>query len=471
MQARVSATTDCTRLLQTETRTHRLQQYRVSSKMMAAEDPFGKFGFNTNYPVIWTSSDADIHEGTVGRVIGFTDDRVRVKFPSGTWIFKPEELRKVGISDDADERHGLRANDAVLWTYADDDIAAGSKGTVVGFKGDRVQVKFPNGTWTFKPEELLSEASPSVKDAVTHESASKTIGSEAQGVEEQSVSTLAPTAETISAPGSEPNDVEGHIASMPTPTSEVLSAHGMVIPCHIHQTWKTNEWAELPDWVQTSVTSFKGVNPGCNHTLWSDADIVAFIGEKFPAMRESFLELAPVQRADMFRYAVIYHFGGIYADVDVTCSKPINEWGVPPDTEFIVGYETAHHLSEREREQLLFGRPEQFEQWMFGAIAGHPALKRCLDSFAQRRMWGVQDTIELTGPSLFSDSVHEFLWQYGKPTALPDVENLVFPPGPGPPGSKTLILSAAQASAGGATAGVITDATLFEHHFRGTWKK
>merc|ERR1719261_314552 len=114
-----------------------------------------KFGFALSNLVNWTSSDGDIPAGTVGTVIGFTEERVRVKFLNDIWTFQPAELVKVGSVSDGTDKLGLRIGDDVRWTAADKDIVAGSIGQILGFRDDRVRVRFANGTWTFKPQELI----------------------------------------------------------------------------------------------------------------------------------------------------------------------------------------------------------------------------------------------------------------------------------------------------------------------------
>ena len=53
---------------------------------------------------------------------------------------------------------GFKKGDRVQWTWSDDDIPEGTVGTVVGFKGeDKVRVKFPKGTWSFSPAQLRPE--------------------------------------------------------------------------------------------------------------------------------------------------------------------------------------------------------------------------------------------------------------------------------------------------------------------------
>jgi hypothetical protein len=39
-----------------------------------------------------------------------------------------------------------------------------------------------------------------------------------------------------------------------------------------------------------------------------------------------------VMKADMWRYAIIYAFGGLYADIDVAALRPIRDW-LPPESD------------------------------------------------------------------------------------------------------------------------------------------
>ena len=41
--------------------------------------------------------------------------------------------------------------------------------------------------------------------------------------------------------------------------------------------------------------------------------------------------LTPVQRADVFRYLVLWDQGGYYADVDAACTLPIDQYQIPKD--------------------------------------------------------------------------------------------------------------------------------------------
>lgn len=256
------------------------------------------------------------------------------------------------------------------------------------------------------------------------------------------------------------------------------------IPCYIHQTWKTNDTDKLVSWMKQSVDAWRKTNPGCKHKIWSDEEVETFMQTNYPKIAAAWPVLKPIERADLFRYAVVHTFGGFYSDIDVMDIFPISWWPIPADTELVVGYETGWHFDEDTRKQALFRRNEQFEQWFFGAVPGHPVLKECLNLFQEKRQWGIEEVVELTGPGSFTDAIHEYFWsavakKTGKSigeaeTAMEQgresTQGMIFPPGPGPEGSHVYILSADQVSVPGFSSH-ITPNILIRHTFKGTWKK
>ena len=58
-----------------------------------------------------------------------------------------------------------------------------------------------------------------------------------------------------------------------------------------------------------------------------------------PELEEVWPGLLPVQQTDIFRYAVVYIFGGWYADSDVTPVLPIRQWGHGAYATLVVGVE------------------------------------------------------------------------------------------------------------------------------------
>jgi len=61
--------------------------------------------------------------------------------------------------------------------------------------------------------------------------------------------------------------------------------------------------------------------------FWTDEDIREFIRKFYP----DFLELHDqypynIQRADMIRYFILYHYGGIYSDLDLYPTESIRDY-------------------------------------------------------------------------------------------------------------------------------------------------
>mmetsp|Transcript_34994 Transcript_34994/g.57254 ORF Transcript_34994/g.57254 Transcript_34994/m.57254 type:complete len:333 (-) Transcript_34994:110-1108(-) len=256
-----------------------------------------------------------------------------------------------------------------------------------------------------------------------------------------------------------------------------------VIPCIIHQTAKTHTLKEQEaKWAQT----WKDMNPKCEYKLWNDTEIAELAQKVSPKIIWPIWEgLHPVQRADVFRYLVLWHQGGYYADVDVSCKKPIDQYKLPEATNMIVGYEFGHRFPEWQRAQIKFARTEQFQQWFIASAPGNPVLRRCLELIRQRYTWKVESTLELTGPGVFSDAVHEFL-EMKSPHAVenevkirrhpPEAHFLSYPSESlfGYGKWKMWVFAAGRVNAAPMIAA--DDPTegqenLVEHHFAGSWKK
>ncbi|CAL1169971.1 unnamed protein product [Cladocopium goreaui] len=182
-----------------------------------------------------------------------------------------------------------------------------------------------------------------------------------------------------------------------------------VIPCVIHQTAKRHQLQENESlWAET----WRAKNPQCKYKLWNDTEIAQLARTRSPALMWPIWEgLTPVQRADVFRYLVLWDQGGYYADVDAACTLPIDQYKIPKEASMIVGYEMGHRLKEKRRAEIKFARMEQFQQWFLASAPGNPVLLRCMELIRQRYTWKIESTLGLTGPGVFSDAVQEFLQQ------------------------------------------------------------
>ena len=60
--------------------------------------------------------------------------------------------------------------------------------------------------------------------------------------------------------------------------------------------------------------------------LWTDASSREFIANEYPWFLDTFDGYTyPIQRADAIRYFVLYHYGGIYVDLDIGCLRPMDD--------------------------------------------------------------------------------------------------------------------------------------------------
>jgi mannosyltransferase OCH1-like enzyme len=92
---------------------------------------------------------------------------------------------------------------------------------------------------------------------------------------------------------------------------------------NIIQTYKT---ADIPNDYKLFVESVKEHNPDWNYMFFSDEDIVTFFKTDAPHHYDTFCDLKyKIQQLDFFRYCAVYHYGGIYIDLDVMIHKSFND--------------------------------------------------------------------------------------------------------------------------------------------------
>lgn len=85
----------------------------------------------------------------------------------------------------------------------------------------------------------------------------------------------------------------------------------------IHQTWKSEE---IPDSWQASHQTWKELAEEHNweYRLWTDEENEKFLSEHYSWALEFYHRLPlGIQRSHMMRYFYMFHFGGVYVDLDV----------------------------------------------------------------------------------------------------------------------------------------------------------
>jgi len=94
------------------------------------------------------------------------------------------------------------------------------------------------------------------------------------------------------------------------------------IPRVIHQTWKSTQ---VPSSWLPYQQSWLDAHPQWAYRLWTDADNRRLIEERYPwflATYDGFPR--DIQRVDAAKYFVMHAFGGVYADLDCECVRPLD---------------------------------------------------------------------------------------------------------------------------------------------------
>jgi mannosyltransferase OCH1-like enzyme len=100
-----------------------------------------------------------------------------------------------------------------------------------------------------------------------------------------------------------------------------------LVPRIVHQIWKDTNLLAAPTKVLESIVSFNHLNEGHVYVLWTDGDLDMFVRKYFRDLWKLWKSLPhPIFRADLARYLLLKHFGGLYSDCDTRCLKPIDTW-------------------------------------------------------------------------------------------------------------------------------------------------
>ena len=188
--------------------------------------------------------------------------------------------------------------------------------------------------------------------------------------------------------------------------------------------------------------TWKMCYPHATITCYDDKEVQRFIAPTRWA--DVWNRLTGVQQADVFRYWFLYHHGGIYADTDVSCNKPL-----PRTQKLLVGLE-SNITDEREANLVKMLPHGQFVQWTIAAYhPKHPAFRAVLDRiFAQiftPHSNSIMHTLSFTGPFAWTKAVRQHI-------------------------NDTVILPQIAFACGGYSSPTCDGTHYVQHHFAGSWK-
>ena len=170
------------------------------------------------------------------------------------------------------------------------------------------------------------------------------------------------------------------------------------IPKIIHQTYKNHD---LPEIYKKCQKEIKKLHPDFEYRFYTDEDIDKFINTEFPKYYDKFNELPRmIMKIDMFRYFLMYKYGGLYADMDYLMFKPfdiLNEKVVIP---------TNRDLNNNKITSL--------GNCIFASVPNHPFWKSLIDTLfnIDRKNLpfdGFDNVIKSTGPMFVYNMYNNFL--------------------------------------------------------------
>jgi len=94
------------------------------------------------------------------------------------------------------------------------------------------------------------------------------------------------------------------------------------VPKIIHQSWKTTQLREDHEVWQHS---WIDANPGWKYMFWTDLDNRQLVADFYPDLLYTY-DILPknITRADFVRALYMHKYGGVYADLDTWCLRPVD---------------------------------------------------------------------------------------------------------------------------------------------------
>ena len=182
----------------------------------------------------------------------------------------------------------------------------------------------------------------------------------------------------------------------------------MVYYNNIYQTHKSSSYIQSNAPICRAVKSWIRHSNVFNYYFYNDNMCEQFMKNIAPCINEDIYNAycklpLSVMKADLWRYCIIYHFGGIYADADTICK--INPQLFITDSLLTIAPENSCHLC----------------QWVFAAPKGSPILKSVIDLAVERilsitEIKGEHIVHNLTGPGVFTDGIEKYLKEHKLPT-------------------------------------------------------
>lgn len=182
-----------------------------------------------------------------------------------------------------------------------------------------------------------------------------------------------------------------------------------MIPRRIFQTFDHKSFEPA---FQNIVDDWKRENENFEYVFHTDDDSKNFIKNNFSSnVYDAYTRIIPpALKADLWRYCVLYLYGGFYADIDTVCLGTLERF-LSEDIEFVAAIDL--NLGDLEYHNVC--------NTFIGSVPKHPILKKCIERIVltiKKQEIPKENIMNFAGPGCLGISVNQYLNR-------PDKESMV----------------------------------------------
>jgi mannosyltransferase OCH1-like enzyme len=191
-----------------------------------------------------------------------------------------------------------------------------------------------------------------------------------------------------------------------------------MIPKKIFQSHKSYDYIKNNEFLRNAVNSWRKYDKEFEYVFHNDVQADKFMLNNFKGRIYNWYKKLPlpVMKGDLWRYCILYKYGGIYADADTVCLKNPNLF-IKNNADMVISPE-PHPYGHT-----------QFCQWVWSVPPNSPILKIVIDLCIKRlqdeeegitnkikEVGGGKYVLYSTGPHAFTTGIETYLKRKNLPT-------------------------------------------------------
>lgn len=185
----------------------------------------------------------------------------------------------------------------------------------------------------------------------------------------------------------------------------------------VYQTWESNNFGRRH---AKEIGKFRSLNPGLDFYIYNkeqrDAYMLKSWGNRPIYQAYKNAKFGQI-KADIFRYCIVFEFGGYYFDISKGCAVPLNTLHSPNSIGLLTNESNDRKVPVSPQLIPLYCEPKKlFVQWAFGFAPRCPILgtaieliEKNIDSYQAKKFENSSEAIlDFSGTHLFTRAVDQF---------------------------------------------------------------